>query len=236
MSILEVKDLAVSYGAIKALKGISFSVEEGEIISLIGSNGAGKTTTLHSISNLIKKESGSIIFEGNDITKLSADKIVKQKLIQVPEGRRVFANMSVKENLEMGYYTRNDADGIKKDLDWVFELFPRLKERIKQFAGTLSGGEQQMLAMGRSLMAKPKLLLLDEPSMGLAPILVDEIFDIIKKINASGTTILLVEQNAYKALSIADRAYVLETGSITKSGVAKDLIKDNAVKSAYLGG
>ena len=236
MSILEVKDLAVSYGAIKALKGISFSVEEGEIISLIGSNGAGKTTTLHSISNLIKKESGSIIFEGNDITKLSADKIVKQKLIQVPEGRRVFANMSVKENLEMGYYTRNDADGIKKDLDWVFELFPRLKERIRQFAGTLSGGEQQMLAMGRSLMAKPKLLLLDEPSMGLAPILVDEIFDIIKKINASGTTILLVEQNAYKALSIADRAYVLETGSITKSGVAKDLIKDNAVKSAYLGG
>lgn len=236
MSILEVKDLAVSYGAIKALKGISFSVEEGEIISLIGSNGAGKTTTLHSISNLIKKESGSIIFEGNDITKLPADKIVKQKLIQVPEGRRVFANMSVKENLEMGYYTRNDADGIKKDLDWVFELFPRLKERIRQFAGTLSGGEQQMLAMGRSLMAKPKLLLLDEPSMGLAPILVDEIFDIIKKINASGTTILLVEQNAYKALSIADRAYVLETGSITKSGVAKDLIKDNAVKSAYLGG
>ena len=236
MSILEVKDLAVSYGAIKALKGISFSVEEGEIISLIGSNGAGKTTTLHSISNLIKKDSGSIVFDGKDITKVPADKIVKQKLIQVPEGRRVFANMSVKENLEMGYYTRNDADGIKKDLDWVFELFPRLKERIKQFAGTLSGGEQQMLAMGRSLMAKPKLLLLDEPSMGLAPILVDEIFDIIKKINASGTTILLVEQNAYKALSIADRAYVLETGSITKSGVAKDLIKDNAVKSAYLGG
>ena len=236
MSILEVKDLAVSYGAIKALKGISFSVEEGEIISLIGSNGAGKTTTLHSISNLIKKDGGSIVFDGKDITKVPADKIVKQKLIQVPEGRRVFANMSVKENLEMGYYTRNDADGIKKDLDWVFELFPRLKERIRQFAGTLSGGEQQMLAMGRSLMAKPKLLLLDEPSMGLAPILVDEIFDIIKKINASGTTILLVEQNAYKALSIADRAYVLETGSITKSGVAKDLIKDNAVKSAYLGG
>ena len=236
MSILEVKDLAVSYGAIKALKGISFSVEEGEIISLIGSNGAGKTTTLHSISNLIKKDGGSIVFDGKDITKVPADKIVKQKLIQVPEGRRVFANTSVKENLEMGYYTRNDADGIKKDLDWVFELFPRLKERIKQFAGTLSGGEQQMLAMGRSLMAKPKLLLLDEPSMGLAPILVDEIFDIIKKINASGTTILLVEQNAYKALSIADRAYVLETGSITKSGVAKDLIKDNAVKSAYLGG
>ncbi len=236
MSILEVKELAVSYGAIKALKGISFSVEKGEIISLIGSNGAGKTTTLHSISNLIKKESGSIVFDGIDITRMSPDKIVKQKLIQVPEGRRVFANMSVKENLEMGYYTRNDADGIKKDLEWVFELFPRLKERIRQFAGTLSGGEQQMLAMARSLMAKPELLLLDEPSMGLAPILVDEIFDIIKKINANGTTILLVEQNAYKALSIADRAYVLETGSITKSGVAKDLINDNAVKSAYLGG
>ena len=236
MSILEVKELAVSYGAIKALKGISFSVEKGEIISLIGSNGAGKTTTLHSISNLIKKESGSIVFDGIDITRMSPDKIVKQKLIQVPEGRRVFANMSVKENLEMGYYTRNDADGIKKDLEWVFELFPRLKERIRQFAGTLSGGEQQMLAMARSLMAKPELLLLDEPSMGLAPILVDEIFDIIKKINANGTTILLVEQNAYKALSIADRAYVLETGSITKSGVAKDLMNDNAVKSAYLGG
>lgn len=236
MSILEVKDLAVSYGAIKALQGISFSVEQGEIISLIGSNGAGKTTTLHSISNLIKKDSGSIIFDGQDISKMSPDKIVRQKLIQVPEGRRVFANMSVKENLEMGYYTRTDKDAIKKDLDWVFELFPRLKERVKQFAGTLSGGEQQMLAMGRSLMSQPKLLLLDEPSMGLAPILVDEIFDIIKKINSSGTTILLVEQNAYKALSIADRAYVLETGSITKSGAARDLINDNAVKSAYLGG
>ncbi|MBR1911999.1 MAG: ABC transporter ATP-binding protein [Treponema sp.] len=234
--MLEVNNLAVSYGAIKALKGISFSVEKGEIISLIGSNGAGKTTTLHSISNLIKKDGGSIVFDGIDITKLSADKIVRHKLIQVPEGRRVFANMSVKENLEMGYYTRSDSAGIKKDLEWVFDLFPRLKERIKQFAGTLIGGEQQMLAMARSLMARPELLLLDEPSMGLAPILVDEIFNIIKKINANGTTILLVEQNAYKALSIADRAYVLETGSITKSGVAKDLINDNAVKSAYLGG
>ncbi|MCR5763115.1 MAG: ABC transporter ATP-binding protein [Treponema sp.] len=234
--MLEVKDLSVSYGAIKALKGISFSVEKGEIISLIGSNGAGKTTTLHSISNLIKKDGGSIMFSGQDITKLPADRIVGLKLVQVPEGRRVFANMSVKENLEMGYYTRKDSDGIKKDLEWVFELFPRLKERLRQFAGTLSGGEQQMLAMARSLMTKPELLLLDEPSMGLAPILVDEIFDIIKKINSNGTTILLVEQNAYKALSIADRAYVLETGSITKSGVAKDLINDNAVKSAYLGG
>ena len=235
MSMLEVKDLNVSYGAIKALQGISFTVEKGEIISLIGSNGAGKTTTLHSISNLVKKQSGSILFEGEDITELSADKIVYRGLVQVPEGRRVFADMSVKENLEMGAYTRRDKDGIKKDMEWVFDLFPRMKERLKQTAGTLSGGEQQMLAMGRSLMTRPVLLLLDEPSMGLAPILVDEIFDIIKKISSSGTTILLVEQNAYKALSLADRAYILETGQITKSGKASDLIKDSAVKSAYLG-
>lgn len=236
MSLLEVKDLTVSYGAIKALRGISFSVEKGEIISLIGSNGAGKTTTLHSISNIIKKGSGEVRFMDNDITELAPDKIVKKGLIQVPEGRRVFANLTVKENLEMGAYTRSDKTEIKKDMEWVFELFPRMKERIRQTAGTLSGGEQQMLAMGRSLMAKPVLLLLDEPSMGLAPILVDEIFDIIQKINASGTTILLVEQNAYKALSIANRAYILETGVITKSGKAKDLINDNAVKTAYLGG
>jgi branched-chain amino acid transport system ATP-binding protein len=236
MSLLEVKDLTVSYGAIKALRGISFSVEKGEIISLIGSNGAGKTTTLHSISNIIKKGSGEVRFMDNDITELAPDKIVKKGLIQVPEGRRVFANLTVKENLEMGAYTRSDKTEIKKDMEWVFELFPRMKERIRQTAGTLSGGEQQMLAMGRSLMAKPVLLLLDEPSMGLAPILVDEIFEIIQKINASGTTILLVEQNAYKALSIANRAYILETGVITKSGKAKDLINDNAVKTAYLGG
>lgn len=236
MSLLEVKDLTVSYGAIKALRGISFSVEKGEIISLIGSNGAGKTTTLHSISNIIKKGSGEVRFMDNDITELAPDKIVKKGLIQVPEGRRVFANLTVKENLEMGAYTRSDKTEIKKDMEWVFELFPRMKERIRQTAGTLSGGEQQMLAMGRSLMAKPVLLLLDEPSMGLAPILVDEIFEIIQKINASGTTILLVEQNAYKALSIANRAYILETGVITKSGNAKDLINDNAVKTAYLGG
>ena len=236
MSMLEVKDLVVSYGAIKALRGISFSVEKGEIISLIGSNGAGKTTTLHSISNIIKKESGTVTFMGEDITNLSADKIVKKSLIQVPEGRRVFANLTVKENLEMGAFTRTDKAEIKKDMDWVFELFPRMKERLRQVAGTLSGGEQQMLAMGRSLMAKPTLLLLDEPSMGLAPILVDEIFDIIQKISASGTTILLVEQNAYKALSIANRAYILETGTVTKSGDAKELINDSAVKSAYLGG
>lgn len=236
MSLLEVKNLVVSYGAIKALRGISFSVEQGEVISLIGSNGAGKTTTLHSISNLIKKNSGSISFDGTDITNLSADKIVKMGLIQVPEGRRVFANLSVKENLEMGAYLRKDKEQIKKDMEWGYELFPRLKERLSQLAGTLSGGEQQMLAMARALMSKPKLLLLDEPSMGLAPILVDEIFEIIKKISSAGTTILLVEQNAYKALSIANRAYILETGEITKDGNASDLITDKAVISAYLGG
>lgn len=236
MSLLEVKNLVVSYGAIKALRGISFSVEQGEVISLIGSNGAGKTTTLHSISNLIKKNSGSIFFEGTDITNLSADKIVKMGLIQVPEGRRVFANLSVKENLEMGAYLRKDKEQIKKDMEWGYELFPRLQERLSQLAGTLSGGEQQMLAMARALMSKPKLLLLDEPSMGLAPILVDEIFEIIKKISSAGTTILLVEQNAYKALSIANRAYILETGEITKDGKASDLITDKAVISAYLGG
>ena len=236
MSLLEVKNLVVSYGAIKALRGISFSVEQGEVISLIASNGAGQTTTLHSISNLIKKNSGSISFDGTDITNLSADKIVKMGLIQVPEGRRVFANLSVKENLEMGAYLRKDKEQIKKDMEWGYELFPRLKERLSQLAGTLSGGEQQMLAMARALMSKPKLLLLDEPSMGLAPILVDEIFEIIKKISSAGTTILLVEQNAYKALSIANRAYILETGEITKDGKASDLITDKAVISAYLGG
>lgn len=236
MKLLEVNDLVVSYGAIKALQGISFEVDEGEIITLIGSNGAGKTTTLHSISNLIKKDSGSIKFKGEDIMSLSPDKIVQKGLIQVPEGRRVFANMSVRENMEMGAYLRRDKDGIKKDMEWCFELFPRLKERLGQISGTLSGGEQQMLAMARAIMSRPDLLLLDEPSMGLAPILVDEIFEIVKKIAANGKTILLVEQNAFKALSIADRAYILETGKITKTGKASDLINDNAVKSAYLGG
>lgn len=236
MSMLEVKNLVVSYGAIKALKGINFSVEQGDVISLIGSNGAGKTTTLHSISNLIKKNSGNIFFNGTEITNLSADKIVKMGLIQVPEGRRVFANLTVRENLEMGAYIRNDKEQIKKDLEWCYELFPRLKERLGQYSGTLSGGEQQMLAMARALMSKPKLLLLDEPSMGLAPILVDEIFDIIKKISSSGTTILLVEQNAYKALSVANRAYILETGKIIKEGKANELITDKAIISAYLGG
>ena len=236
MSMLEVKDLVVSYGAIKALKGISFSVEQGEVITLIGSNGAGKTTTLHSISNLIKKESGSILFEGEDITNLSADKIVNRGLIQVPEGRRVFANMSVRENIEMGAYLRKDKEQIKKDMEWCYELFPRLKERLSQMSGTLSGGEQQMLAMARALMSKPRLLLLDEPSMGLAPILVDEIFNIVHKISSGGTTILLVEQNAFKALSIANRAYILETGSIAKEGIASELANDDAVRKAYLGG
>lgn len=236
MAILEVKNLVVNYGAIRALKGISFDVNEGEIISLIGSNGAGKTTTLHSISNLIKKQSGSVVFNREDITNLHAAQIVHRGLIHVPEGRRIFANLSVKDNLEMGAYTRNDKEKIKQDMEHVFELFPRMKERLKQLAGTLSGGEQQMLAMGRGLMANPKLLLLDEPSMGLAPILVDEIFEIIKKINEDGTTILLVEQNAFKAMSIANRVYILETGSISSSGNSSDMIKDPAVKAAYLGG
>ncbi len=236
MPMLEVNNLVVSYGAIRALKGISFDVKEGEIISLIGANGAGKTTTLHSISNLIKKQSGSVIFKGEDITNTTPDKIVKAGLIHVPEGRRVFANLTVKENLEMGAYLRNDKAGIKADLEHVYELFPRLRERVKQLAGTLSGGEQQMLAMGRGLMSKPELLLLDEPSMGLAPILVDEIFDIIQKINKDGTTILLVEQNAFKAMSIANRVYILETGQVASSGNSEEMIHDEAVKKAYLGG
>ena len=234
--MLKVNDLTVHYGAIKALKGISFDVNEGEIITLIGSNGAGKTTTLHALSNILKKTGGEILFEDKNITTMSPDDIVKLGLIQVPEGRRVFADMSVKENLEMGAYTRKDKDQIKKDFEMVFDLFPRLRERSKQLSGTLSGGEQQMLAMGRALMSKPKLLLLDEPSMGLAPILVDEIFSIIKKINKEGTTILLVEQNAFKALAIANRAYILETGTVVKTDSASVLMHDDAVKKAYLGG
>ena len=234
--MLKVTDLTVHYGAIEALHGISFEVNEGEIISLIGSNGAGKTTTLHALSNIVKKTRGTVMFEGQDITRLAPDSIVRTGLIQAPEGRRIFANMSVHENLELGAYTRKDRSGIKSDMEKVFTLFPRLKERIRQTGGTLSGGEQQMLAMGRALMSKPKLLLLDEPSMGLAPILVDEIFSIIKEINAEGTTILLVEQNAFKALNIAHRAYILETGSVVKTAEASSLIKDESVKKAYLGG
>ncbi len=233
--MLNVKDLCVSYGAINALKGISFDVNKGEIISLIGSNGAGKTTTLHAISNIIKKESGSVIFEGTDITKLPPDLIVKQHLIQVPEGRHIFLNMSVKENIEMGAFVRKDKE-VKKDIEMILDIFPRMRERINQISGTLSGGELQMLAIARALMAQPKLLLLDEPSMGLAPIIVDEIFKIIQEINSTGTTILLVEQNAYKALSISNRAYILATGNIVKYGNAKDLILDPSVKEAYLGG
>lgn len=233
--MLEVKNLSVHYGAIQALRGISFSVAEGEIITLIGANGAGKTTTMHSLSNIIGKTSGQVLFENADITQSSPEKIVKAGLVQVPEGRRIFANLTVRENLEMGAFIRKDASGVKADLERVFALFPRLKERFRQLAGTLSGGEQQMLAIGRAIMTRPRLLLLDEPSMGLAPILVDEIFSIIQEINKEGVTILLVEQNAYKALSIANRAYVLETGSIVKDGAAQELANDPAVKQAYLG-
>ena len=233
--MLKVNDLQVSYGAIKALRGISFKVEKGQVVTLIGSNGAGKTTSLHAISNIIEKSGGKIFFNGSEIQNLSPEKIVAQGLIQVPEGRRVFANMTVKENLEMGAYLRKDKKEIRQDLDFVYETFPRLKERLYQTSGTLSGGEQQMLAMGRALMSKPSLLLLDEPSMGLAPILVEEIFSIIETINAQGTTVLLVEQNAYKALAIANYAYILETGVIIKEGEAKTLLKDAEVKAAYLG-
>ena len=232
--LLKVTNLAVHYGAIQALKGISFEVSEGEIITLIGSNGAGKTTTLHAISNIIRKTAGSVVFNGTDISAMPPDRIVASGLIQVPEGRRIFANLSVKDNLEMGAYLRKDK--LAGDMEMVYGIFPRLKERIRQVAGTLSGGEQQMLAMGRALMSKPRLLLLDEPSMGLAPILVDEIFSIIRRISEAGTTILLVEQNAFKALGLASRGYILETGQVIKTGPAKDLMKDDAVKAAYLGG
>lgn len=235
-TMLAVTNLTVSYGAIRALKGVSFTVERGEIVSLIGSNGAGKTTTLHAVSNLIRKQGGSVVFDGEDITSLAPDHIVRRGLIHVPEGRRIFANLTVRENLEMGAFVRRDKAGIRSDMERVYELFPRLKERVRQVAGTLSGGEQQMLAMGRAIMSRPTLLLLDEPSMGLAPILVDEIFDIIKRINREGVTILLVEQNAYKAMTIARRVSILETGTVSMSGSAAELIHDPAVKSAYLGG
>jgi branched-chain amino acid transport system ATP-binding protein len=234
--MLKVSGLTVHYGAIQALKGISFEVAQGEIITLIGSNGAGKSTTLHGISNIIKKTAGTVFFDGRDITAAPPDRIVASGLVQVPEGRRIFANLSVRDNLEMGAYARKDRGGVRQDMDTVFGIFPRLKERLRQVAGTLSGGEQQMLAMGRALMAKPRLLLLDEPSMGLAPILVDEIFSVIRRINEGGTTILLVEQNAFKALGVAVRGYILETGQVVKSGPASDLMKDEAVKAAYLGG
>ena len=235
MAMLEVKDIEVYYGMIQALKGISFYVNAGEVIALIGANGAGKTTTLHTITGLLSPKKGSVLFEGQDITKVPAHKIVSLGMAHVPEGRRVFAELSVYQNLKMGAYTRKDKDEIAKTLEMVYKRFPRLEERKNQLAGTLSGGEQQMLAMGRALMSHPKIIVMDEPSMGLSPILVNEIFDIIKEVSAGGTTVLLVEQNAKKALSIADRAYVLETGKIVLEGDAKELMNDDSIKKAYLG-
>ena len=235
MSMLKVEDLHVYYGSIHAIKGISFEVNEGEIVTLIGANGAGKSTTLNTITGLLKPRSGSVTFEEHNIVGVPPHKIVSHGLALCPEGRRVFLQMTVQENLEMGGYTR-PAGEIDASIADVYERFPRLKERYKQTAGTLSGGEQQMLAMGRALMSKPKLLMLDEPSMGLAPILVEQIFDIIKELHQAGTTILLVEQNAQMALSVADRAYVLETGTVSMSGSAKELLTDERVQKAYLGG
>lgn len=234
--MLKVKDLVVRYGMIEAIKGISFEVEDGQIVTLIGANGAGKTTTMHTISGLIQPFSGSIYFDDKEISKMAPHKIVKLGIAQCPERRRVFASQTVLENLLLGAYTRKDKEEIRKDLDEVYKLFPRLSERSSQPAGTLSGGEQQMLAMGRALMAKPKIMLLDEPSMGLSPLLVKEIFNIIKDINAQGVTVLLVEQNAKMALGIADKAYVLETGKIVMSGTGKELLDSEDIKKAYLGG
>lgn len=235
MAMLEIKDLEVCYGVIRAIKGISFEVNQGEVIALIGANGAGKTTILHTITGLVPAKSGSILFEGKELTKTPAHKIVSMGMAHVPEGRRIFQQLSVLENLKLGAYTRKDKNEIAQSLKMVYERFPRLDERKNQVAGTLSGGEQQMLAMGRALMSKPRIILMDEPSMGLSPLLVTEIFDIIKVISESGTTVLLVEQNAKKALSIADRAYVLETGNITLSGKASDLMNNESVQKAYLG-
>lgn len=235
MAMLEIKDLHVYYGVIQAIKGISFAVNEGEIIALIGANGAGKTTILHTISGLISAKTGSVKFMDKELTKTAPHKIVQMGMAHVPEGRRIFQELSVYENLKLGAFTRKDKAEMEQSIQMVYERFPRLEERKKQIAGTLSGGEQQMLAMGRALMSKPKIILMDEPSMGLSPLLVSEIFDIIKSINESGTTVLLVEQNAKKALSIANRAYVLETGNIVLEGAAKDLMNDDSIKKAYLG-
>lgn len=235
MAMLTINDLEVYYGMIQAIKGISLEVNQGEVIALIGANGAGKTTTLHTITGLLSPKKGSVIFEGTDITKIPAHKIVSMGMAHVPEGRRVFANLTVYQNLKMGAYTRKDSNEINETLKMVYKRFPRLEERKNQIAGTLSGGEQQMLAMGRALMSHPKIILMDEPSMGLSPIFVNEIFDIVKEISASGTTVLLVEQNAKKALSIADRAYVLETGKIVLEGNADELLNNDSVKKAYLG-
>ena len=234
MAMLKVTDLTVNYGMIQAVKGISFEVKEGEIVALIGANGAGKTTTLQTVTGMIPSRTGTIEFAGTDITKVPAHRIVSMGLAHVPEGRRVFAQLTVLENLKMGAYTRKDKDGIDETLKEIYKRSPRLEERKSQLAGTLSGGEQQMLAMGRALMSRPKMIVMDEPSMGLSPLYVAEIFKIIQDINASGTTVLLVEQNAKKALSIADQAYVLETGNIVLSGKASDLMNDDSVKKAYL--
>lgn len=233
--MLEVKDIQVYYGVIQAIKGVSFHVDEGEVVALIGANGAGKTTILHTISGLLAPKNGSVLFEGQDITKIPGHKIVSMGMAHVPEGRRVFAQLTVLQNLKMGAYTRKDKEEIRQTLQTVFERFPRLEERQNQLAGTLSGGEQQMLAMGRALMSHPKIILMDEPSMGLSPIFVNEIFDIIQEVSKGGTTVLLVEQNAKKALSIADRAYVLETGNIVLEGKAQDLLQDDSIRKAYLG-
>lgn len=233
--MLKVNDINVYYGAIHAIKGLSFEVNEGEIVTLIGSNGAGKTTTLQTVSGLLKSKTGSINLQGKDISSLQAHNLVELGMAHVPEGRRVFAKMSVQENLEMGAYIIKGSNELKKDFDMVYDMFPRLKERRKQLAGTMSGGEQQMLAIGRALMSKPKILLLDEPSMGLAPILVSQVFETIKEINSKGMTILLVEQNAHDALRVADRAYVLETGKVVMSGEAEKLLDHEAVRKAYLG-
>ena len=235
MSMLEIRDLEVNYGMIAAIKGVSLDVNEGEVIALIGANGAGKTTILHTITGLLKAKTGSIMFEGHELTKTPAHKIVELGMAHVPEGRRIFSHLTVLENLKLGAYTRKDKDGVAADLRKVYDRFPRLAERKKQIAGTLSGGEQQMLAMGRALMSKPRIIVMDEPSMGLSPIFVSEIFDIIQSISSDGVTVLLVEQNAKKALSIADRGYVLETGKIVLAGEADELINDESVRRAYLG-
>ncbi|MGB9776904.1 MAG: ABC transporter ATP-binding protein [Anaerolineae bacterium] len=236
MALLSVENLHVSYGAIRALHGISFHVDKGEIVTLIGANGAGKSTTLRTISGLLLADRGKIVYDGTDITNIGADQIVRMGIVQVPEGRKIFAPLTVRENLEMGAFTRKDKREIEESMEFVFSIFPRLRERAEQMGGTLSGGEQQMLAVARALMAKPRLLLMDEPSMGLAPILVEEIFNTIQRINQEGVTILLVEQNAHMALSVAHRGYVLETGAIQMEGTAAELRDNPRVREAYLGG
>ena len=233
--MLKIKDLHVSYGGIRALRGVDIEVPDGKIVTLIGANGAGKSTTLRTISGLVKADSGSITYNDTELLGMPINKILEQGIAQVPEGRRVFPDLTVLENLKIGAYLRNDKSGIEQDVEWIYSLFPRLKERSWQFAGTLSGGEQQMLAVGRALMSRPKLLMMDEPSLGLAPLVVQGIFDIIRTINQQGVTVLLIEQNANMALKVADRAYVLETGLITKTGTGAELLADESIKEAYLG-